>query len=174
MHVWPVFEGTVILKLFFRHGNPCIPCQSLLLSTTAGLVIFEDIKFCGFSKFCFKYKFSWKNFWGYTQPEKNILSHVACSDKICDPFEYSSVSCSHPSLPTWDYLSVIWGHDIYTTKFLHPPLERCSRAEENLTIAMIVLLWLLLKMILLLDICLEPFQYHVICYWRKETQFHVL
>ena len=30
---WPVFEGSIIVRLFFRHGKPHIPCQSLLLST---------------------------------------------------------------------------------------------------------------------------------------------
>ena len=36
---WPVFEGNVIVKLFFRHGKPYILYQSLLLST----IILKDI-----------------------------------------------------------------------------------------------------------------------------------
>ena len=37
--IWPVFEGNIIVRLFFRHGKPCIPCQSLLLST----IVLNDI-----------------------------------------------------------------------------------------------------------------------------------
>ena len=37
--VWPVFGGNIIVWLFFKHGMPYIPCQSLQLST----IIHNDI-----------------------------------------------------------------------------------------------------------------------------------
>ena len=37
--IWPIFEGNVIVRLFFRHGNPYVLCQYLISS----YYVFNDI-----------------------------------------------------------------------------------------------------------------------------------
>jgi len=48
---------------------------------TVEQLIFEDIKVCGFSKFDFREKYSWKKFQGHGLVAK-IYSNVACGDML--------------------------------------------------------------------------------------------
>ena len=104
--------------------------------STIGRIIFEDIKFRGYSKFQFiKKNFVEKISRLWTTHKIFYHTYLAHGDKLCDWFEDASV------IPT------IARHHIYKD-ILHPPLERHSRAKKNPTMTKIVLLWLLTKTIL--------------------------
>ena len=75
-------------------------------------------KFQGFSNFCFQQKILW--LWTTCENFYHTLNVARRGHKMCDRFQL----------------------------FLHPQLERHSTAQENPTMTMIVLLWLLLKTIL--------------------------
>ena len=74
---------------------------------------------------------------------------------MCERFEDASVIQT-----VANYTKILYAHHC---------MERHSRAEKNLIMTRIVLLWLLSKTIVTLatislDMCLEPFQHHAVCF----------
>ena len=101
----------------------------LIKQLTIRLIIFKDINYCGFPL----NKIFVENFWGYGQPAK-FLPHVA-------------TRC----VSTRQWLDAI----TFTKIFLMHTIGKTLQSQENSIMTMIIFLWLLLKMILLLNLLIS-------------------